>query len=352
MRIRLGRYVNLSHVAAAASALGLLLCSLPATTALAQQVTLRFHTHVPPVAGSFKAMAWWAKKVEAESGGTLKIQMFGSMQLGGKAPDIYDQIRNGVVDLGFTLPGYKAGLFPAITVFELPFIGGRALVAGPAVDAFARKYGKEWSDVHPILVWSAGVSVLHMKTRPIRKLEDFKGLKIRTPSRISSAALSALGSTPVPIPGLKMTEAMMRNVVDGVVTPWSIALAIRTVDVAKYHTETTLHGPVLAILMNKQSYARLPAKAKAALDANSGEALAKALGRRWENDDKRGLGKAKKLGHEIIHVSAAEEARWRTAAQPAYDNWIKDMNAKGLPGARMVEDAEKLIAKYKAELKK
>ena len=336
----------------AASALALLAAAAPATTAVAQQTTLRFHTHVPPVAGSFKSMAWWARKVEKESGGTLKIQMFGSMQLGGKAPDIYDQIRNGVVDLGFTLPGYKAGLFPSITAFELPFIGGRAVVAAPAVNAFARKYNKEWSDVHTLLIWSAGLSVLHMKTRPIKTLEDFKGLKIRTPSRISSTALTALGATPVPIPGLKMTEAMMRNVVGGAVTPWSIALAIRTVDVAKYHTETTLHGPVLAMLMNKNSYAKLPAKARAALDANTGEAMAIEFGRRWEADDKRGYNKAKKLGHEIIHVSDAEQARWRKAAQPAYDDWIKAMNAKGLPGAQMVSDAEALIAKYAAMAKK
>jgi TRAP-type C4-dicarboxylate transport system substrate-binding protein len=319
--------------------------------ALAQTTTLRFHTHVPPVAGSFKSMAWWAKKVEKDSGGSLKIQMFGSMQLGGKAPDIYDQIRNGVVDMGFTLPGYKAGLFPMITVFELPFIGGRAPQVAPAVDAFARKYGKEWSEVHPILIWSAGVSQLHMKTKPIRKLEDFQGLKIRTPSRISSVALTALGATPVPIPGLKMTEAMMRNVVDGAVVPWSIALAIRTVDVAKWHTETTLHGPVLAILMNKNSYAKLSAKAKKALDDNSGESLAIEFGKRWETDDKRGIAKAKKLKHEIIEISDAEKARWRKAAQPAYDQWVKEMNDKGLPGAEMLKDAEALVAKYKAQVR-
>jgi TRAP-type C4-dicarboxylate transport system substrate-binding protein len=338
--------------AAGASALVLAATLWTAPSALAQQVTLRFHTHVPPVAGSFKSQAWWAKKVEKDSGGTVKIQMFGSMQLGGKAPDIYDQIRNGVVDMGFTLPGYKAGLFPSITVFELPFIGGRAPQVAPAVDAFARKYGKEWSDVHPILIWSAGVSALHMmKGKAIRKLEDFQGLKIRTPSRISSVALKALGATPVPIPGLKMTEAMMRNVVDGAVTPWSIALAIRTVDVAETHSVTTLHGPVLALLMNKNSYAKLPAKAKKAFDDNSGESLAIAFGHRWETDDGRGIAKAKKLKHEIIHISDAEEARWRKAAQPAYDQWIKEMDAKGLPGAQMVKDAEALVAKYKAQVK-
>ena len=73
--------------------------------------------------------------------------------------------------------------------------------------------------------------------------------------------------------------------------------------------------------------------------------------RRWEADDKRGYNKAKKLGHEIIRIPDAEEARWRKAAQPAYDDWIKEMNDKGLPGRQMVEDAERLVAKYKAASK-
>jgi TRAP-type C4-dicarboxylate transport system substrate-binding protein len=315
-------------------------------------VTLRLHTHVPPVSGSYKSLQWWSKSVEKDSGGKLKIEQYGSMQLGGKAPDIYDQVKNGVVDLGWTLPGYKAGLFPITSAFELPFIGAPAHVVSPAIDAFLRKYGqKEWGAVHPIVFHSAGISVIHMKTRKVEKLEDFKGLKLRTPSRISSAALSALGATPVPIPGLKMTEAMMHDVVDGVIAPWSIALAIRTIDVAKFHTETTVHEPTLALLMNKQSYEKLPADLKKAIDLNSGEKLAIAFGRRWETDDMRGIARAKKLNHPIIDVPAAEQARWRKATEPVYQKWIKDMDAKGLPGKQMVADAEQLVAKYKAETK-
>jgi TRAP-type C4-dicarboxylate transport system substrate-binding protein len=313
-------------------------------------VTLRMHTHVPPVAGSYKNLAWWVQKVEKESGGKLKIQLFGSNQLGGKAEDIYDQTKNGVVDIGWTLPGYKAGLFPVISAFELPFIGAPAHIASQALDTFARKWAKaEWSAVHPIVWHSAGLSVLHMKTRKIEKLEDFKGLKMRTPSRISSAALNALGATPVPIPGLKITEALMHDVVDGAVTPWSIALAIRTIDVAKYHTETTLHEPTLVMVMNKQSYEKLPAELKKVIDANSGEWLAREFGSRWEKDDMPARAKAEKLGHPIISVPEAEQARWRKAAQPVYDDWIKEMDAKGLPGRQMVEDAERLIAKYQGQ---
>lgn len=336
------------------AAVAVALCSTAMLTAPAgaQQVTLRMHTHVPPVASSYKNLAWWVQKVEQESGGKLKIQLFGSNQLGGKAEDVYDQVKNGVVDIGWTLPGYKAGLFPATSAFELPFIGAAAPIASAALDDYARKWGKaEWSAVHPIVFHSAGVSVFHMKTKPIAKLEDFKGLKMRTPSRISSAAIAALGSTPVPIPGLKITEALMRDVVDGAVTPWSIALAIRTIDVAKYHTENTLHGPTLVMAMNKDSYAKLPADLKKVIDANSGGWLAKEFGTRWNNDDKRGRAKAQSLGHPIVTLSETEEARWRKASQPVYEDWIKEMDAKGLPGRQMVEDAERLVAKYKAATK-
>lgn len=314
-----------------------------------EAVTLRMHTHVPPVSGSFKNLKWWTDKVTKESDGKIKIQLFGSMQLGGKPPDVFDQVKGGVVDIGWTLPGYKAGIFPVTSVFELPFIGAPAHIVSPAIDAFVRKHAmKEWGDVHPIVLHSAGLSQLHMKTRKIEKLEDFKGLKIRTPSRLSSAALDALGATPVPIPSLKMTEALMHDLVDGVVTPWSIALAIRTIDVTKSHTETTLHEPILAMMMNKQSYDKLSPELKKVIDANSGEAIAKEFGRRWENDDKPAIAKAKKLGHEILVVPDEEQARWRKATQPVYDAWIKERNDQGLPGRELVEDAQKLVAKYQA----
>jgi len=100
--------------------------------------------------------------------------------------------------------------------------------------------------------------------------------------------------------------------------------------------------------MNKDSYARLPDDLKKVIDANSGGWLAKEFGRRWTSDDARGRAKAESLGHPIITLSDAEEARWRKASQPVYESWIKEMDAKGLPGRQMVEDAEKLVAKHKA----
>lgn len=325
------------------------LIAAPCPAAAQQVVSLRMHTHVPPVAGSFKTLLWWTKRVEKASHGKLKITLFGSNQLGGKAEDIYDQVKNGVVDLGWTLPGYKAGLFPATEVFELPFIGGPAHIVSPAVNDYVKKWGtKEWAGVRPLIVHFAGLSVIHTANRPIHTLADFKGMKLRTPSRISSYALTAFGATPVPIPGLKITEVIMHHVVDGAVVPWSISLAIRTIDVVKYHAETSLHGPVLALLMNKQSYARLSPELKKAIDENSNDAMAIEFGYRWEHDDAPGRAKAIKLKHQVFAIAPEEEARWKTAAKPAFDEWKKEMAAKGLPGQEMIDDAEKLVAKYRA----
>jgi len=337
-------------VGAAVIAAGAAIGSTPSRAA---EVTLRFHSHVPPVSSSFKTLKAWADKVEKDSGGRIKIQMFGAMQLGGKASDVYDQVKNGVVDIGWTLPGYKAGIFPATSVFELPFIAGSAPAVSPAVQEYATTVGaKEWNDVHPIVFHYAGSSVLHMKSKPVHKMEDFNGLKIRTPSRVSSGALQALGATPVPVPGTAtMAEILMRDVVDGVVTPWGIARALKVVDVAKYHAENTLHGPSLVMIMNKNSYNKLPDDLKKVIDKNSGIEVSKWLGQQWEINDRPGRDKAKSLGHEVITIPPEEEARWRKASQPVYDAWVKEMNAKGLDGAKLLSEAERLIAKHKAQTK-
>jgi TRAP-type C4-dicarboxylate transport system substrate-binding protein len=319
--------------------------------ASSEVVNLRMHTFVPPVSSSYKSLLAWIEKVEKDSKGQIKIQLFGAMQLGGKAPDLYDQVKNGVVDIAWMLPGYKAGLFPAPSVFELPFMAGRAPVISPAVDDYARTMAaKEWGDIHLIVAHSAGASVLHMKDKRVTKMEDFQGLKIRTPSRESAGALSALGAVPVPVPGVAtMAEIMMRGVVDGVITPWGIARAIKVIDVATFHAEMTMHGPTLAMMMNKASYAKLTPDQKKAIDDNSGVKVAYWLGQRWEHDDQPGIQRAKELKHEIVEIPDAELARWRKVSQPVFDDWIKEMNGKGYDGAKLVSEAERLTAKYRAQ---
>jgi TRAP-type C4-dicarboxylate transport system substrate-binding protein len=256
------------------------------------------------------------------------------------------------------LPGYKAGLFPATSVFELPFaaasVGGSAPIVSGAADDYVRKYAaKEWSAIHLIVMHYAGASVLHLKDKRVTKMEDFDGLKIRTPSRESTGALKAMGATPVPVPGVAtMAEIMIHGVVNGVITPWGIARAIKVIDASTFHAEMPMHGPTLAMMMNKNSYAKLSPQQKKAIDDNSGAKVAQWLGERWVHDDQPGIKRAQELKHEIVKISDSELARMRKVSQPVYDDWIKEMNGKGYDGAKLVVEAERLIAKHKASYKK
>ena len=322
--------------------------ALPAT-AMGQE--LRMHTHVPPVSASYKNLAAWTKDAEAASGGKLKIQLFGSNQLGGKAEDVYGQVADGVVDIGWTLPSYLPGRFPRSAVFELPFMGDKPSVVSPALWEFYEKWLKqEFGQTHPLELHVGGSFVLHMKAKEVKRLEDIKDLKIRTPSREMSDAIKGMGAVPVPIPGLGMTEAMMRGVIDGALAPWSIALAIRQIDVATSHTEAAFSQPVLGMFMNKEAYAKLPADAKKAIDSTTGAKLAAAFGKKWEDDDMPGLNKANSLGHQVNILSDTEVARWAKAAEPVIDAWIKEMTEKGHPGKELVADARAMIAKYKKQM--
>lgn len=323
--------------------------AMPAPAA-AEAVSLKLHTFVPPVASTFRNLKAWAHKVETESNQSIKITLFASMQLGGKPPDLYNQVRDGVVNFAWTLPGYTPGTFPRAEVFELPFVGGSGLATTLAVTEFYPKWlVEEFSAVHPVILHAPGAVVLHVKTRPVRRMEDLKGLKIRTPSRPTSNMFKALGAVPVGIPGARTTEAVIRGVVDGAIYPWAIARANRMIDETRYHTEGAIHNALLSLLMNKATYAKLSAANKKVIDANSHGEQARLFGIKWSEDDKAGIARAKKLGHPIIKLSAAERERWKKASQGVIDAWIADMTKKGHPGQALVDDATRLVEKYEKE---
>jgi TRAP-type C4-dicarboxylate transport system substrate-binding protein len=354
MRTGFRPIANWTGISAGVFALALGASALTAAPAASEVVNLRMHTFVPPVSSSYKSLAAWIERVEKASNGQLKIQLFGAMQLGGKAPDLYDQVKNGVVDIAWMLPGYKAGLFPATSVFELPFMAGAAPVVSPAVDDYIRAHAtKEWDAIRVIVAHSAGASLLHLKDKRVTKMEDFNGLKIRTPSRESTGALKALGAVPVPVPGVAtMAEIMINGVVNGVITPWGIARAIKVIDASTFHAEMNMHGPTLAMMMNKNSYNKLSPALKKVIDDHSGAKVAQWLGERWQRDDQPGIDRAKELKHEIVEISDQEQARWRKVSQPVFDDWIKELNGRGYDGAKLVAEAERLIGKYKATSKK
>jgi TRAP-type C4-dicarboxylate transport system substrate-binding protein len=335
-----------------AAAGGAIAAPAVARPALAQaQVTLKLHHFLPPVSnGHAKMLAPWAKMVEQDSGGKIKIDIFPSMQLGGTPPQLYDQARDGVVDIVWTLPGSTAGRFPSTEVFELPFIGARrGIVNARASQEFAdANLAKETGDIKLLSYWSHDHGLIHA-TREVKTMDDLKGLKLRSPTRLAGEALKALGATAVPMPIPQVPESLAQRVIDGCVVPWEVVPAIKLHELVKNHTEIpgspTFYTASFFLAMNKAKYEALPADLKAAIDKNSGMKFAELAGSMWDTAGAQVEEMVRKRGNVINVISADEKAKWVKATQPVIDAWVAQVKDKGLDGAKLIEQAKALVAK-------
>lgn len=333
-------------------AAALLAATMAAPLAQAQDVTLRLHQLLPPQA-TIPALAItpWIEKVQQESGGRIKIDHYPSMQLGGAPPSLFDQARDGAVDIIWTVLGYTPGRFPKSEAFELPFMVTTGEATSKAYYDYVQKHAlDEFKDVKPLALHTHGPGLIHVKGNGVRALEDMKGLKLRGPTRIITNMLGKLGATAVGMPVPAVPEALSKGVIDGAVIPWEVTVALKIAELTNTHTGFTgdngLYTATFAMVMNKESYAKLPDDLKKVIDANSGLETAALFGQAMDKGDKIGLKIAQDRGNAIITLDAAETARWQKAAEPVVEEWVAEMKGKGVDGAALVADAKALIAKY------
>ncbi|MFW2354684.1 TRAP transporter substrate-binding protein [Hydrogenophaga sp.] len=321
-------------------------------SALAQQtVTLRLHQFLPPSATiPARAIAPWAKKIEAESGGRIKVQLFHSMSMGGTPPQLFDQARNGVVDLTWTVLGYTPGRFSKSEVFELPFMSGQAEPASRAFHEYVEKFAAdEFKDVKLLAAHTHGPGLFHTKD-PVTGLESLRGMKVRGGSRVISNMLGKLGATPVGMPVPAVTDALTKGTIAGTTIPWEVTPSLKIAELVKNHTSfagpTGLFTQTFALVMNRASYDKLPADLKVVIDKNSGVETAAFFGRAMDDGDKAGLEVARKAGNNIVTLDAAETKRWQAAAVAVEADWIKEVQGKNIDGTQLVSQARALIAKH------
>jgi len=329
--------------------------ALTAVPATAQQVTLRLHTLIPPPSNPIKTfLKPWTERIAKASKGKLKIQIYPSMQLGGKPPQLVDQVRDGVVDIVWTLPGYTAGRFPKIEVFELPFVHTDPLATTLALQDFLEKHLKaEFKDYKVLLLHAHAGSLFMMKKgKAIRRMSDIKGRKIRTATRAGGWYLKSLGAVPIGAPVPAIPQMLAKGVIDGVLLPFEIAPAFKLQELTSNFSQLEGSHPrmntsTFGLLMNKASYAKLPADLKKVIDDNSGRNIARWVGQNWADIEvpaRKAMESKKK--NKFYTIPAAEVAKMKAAAKPAIDRWLKEMKAKGIDGAALLADARSLIAKY------
>ncbi len=323
-----------------------------AGTAQAQEVTLRVHHFLPPPSVAHaEFIAPWAERVMAQSDGRIAVEIYPAMQLGGAPPSLFDQVRDGVVDVVWTLPGYTPGRFPTVEVFELPFMAASAEATSQAVQEFyERNLADEFADVHVLMLHVHAPGVFHINGQSVERLEDLDGLKVRAPTRVINSALERLGAVPVGMPVPQVPEALSRGVVDATVIPWEVARPLRVAELVDNHTEIQgergFYTAVFLFAMNKGVYEGMPADLRAVIDANSGLALAKEIGGVWDAAEVPGRQAAEEAGNSFASLSAAEIERWKLATAPVIADWLAETDGRGLDGAALLDEARELVSKY------
>ncbi|MDJ0932191.1 TRAP transporter substrate-binding protein [Breoghania sp.] len=278
------------------------------------------------------------------------------MSLGGKPPRLVGQVRNGVVDIIWTVLGYTTGQFPRSEVFELPFIHTNNLVATNLAMREMLENGmlaEEFKDMHVITLHVHAGQAFHMVDTPVRTPDDLKGKKMRIPSRTGAWILEALGANPVGMPFPDLPQALSREVVDRTLIPFEIVRPLKIQELTKYQTEgqgcIRFGTTTFVIAMNKAKYESLPDALKKTIDDNSGVEFTREVGRIWTQSEVGCEETLKEAGNEVIELSPEEIAAFKKKLEPVVEHWIADVESKGIDGRKLVETARATITKYADE---
>ena len=322
---------------AAAAALG---AGLAAPAVQAQE--LRLSTFVPPVHIIYKEIIIpFGQDLEKATNGQVKLTGYPSMQLGGKPPELFRQAVDGVADLVFTLPGYTSPAFPRVGIIELPGLKEDGFAATDMMwDLLDPYLLPEFKGTKVIALWGAEDAGLMSRTKAYRTMEDLKGLRVRAPSAAQAKQVEYMGAVPIAAPITQVYPGLERGTMDGAMVPFTTILDFRLGEVAKGYT---ISGPIFGrsvflIAMNQKKYDGLSASAKAAIDKLSGRGLSrKATGvyiKRAEEAVASVRGKA-----DVYELPKSEQERISKTLRPIIDEWIKEMEGKGVPAREMLRKA-------------
>jgi len=291
----------------------------------------------------------WAKAVEEASGGRIAFEIFPAMALGGAPPELYSQVRDGVADIVWTVPGYTPGTFPRLEVFELPSVHqGDARATNLAIQDMMDVLAADFEDVHPLLVHVHTGNALHLVNGTVESLADFAGLKIRSPSRTGAWMLEEMGAEPVGMPVPALPQALSKGTVDAGLVPFEVAIplgladltdnSVELADGARFGTATFLFA------MNKDSYNSLPADLQKVIDDQSGAAIAAAMGEAWNNIEPVGKQRALDAGKSVTELSADATATFDAPFEATVARWVAEASSNGIDAEALLKSAREAIA--------
>jgi TRAP-type C4-dicarboxylate transport system substrate-binding protein len=304
----------------------------------AQPITIKFSNWFPVGTKHDDIFREWGKDLEKRADGKVKVNYYAAGTLV-PAAQSYDAVVKGIADVSHHVMGYTVGRFPFSQVLDLPIGVPQGSAATMIANEFYEKFKpKEYDDVKVLFFHGCTPGFFNTKTRPVTKLEDTKGLRIRCYGS-NAKFIGLVGAAAVAMPMPEVYDALAKGVVDGVLSDYPGMFNFRTGEHIKYTTEniTTAYSAAFVVMMNKQKFASFPKDIQAIIDKMSQEYMAK-YAKAWADMEIEGKNWLMGRGNKIISLSPEEEARWyEKGAKPLIEAYIKEMKEKGVPGEEAVQ---------------
>ncbi|WP_054034309.1 TRAP transporter substrate-binding protein [Desulfatitalea tepidiphila] len=308
--------------------------------------TLRFATGFSPMhTMQVKVFEPWAKKISEMTGGRIEVKMFPAGALG-KPATLYELAEKGIADIAYTLHDYTPGRFPMTEVFALPYMTPSAEKTAAAMwNTYEQSadFRKEYSQVKLLALFCHPGGDFHTTKRPIRSLDDLKGLKIRTASPFVTQALKIYGAIPIAMPITEAYSALERGVVDGTVAPWEGLGVFKLDDLTRFALEIDFYTMTMMVVMNQRKYDALPADIRKAIDETTGLTMSLAAGKAYDETDEPFKSRALEKGIQINTLSDEEMRRLKGLTQPLRKEWVEKGTAKNLDAQAVLQTALRLL---------
>jgi TRAP-type C4-dicarboxylate transport system substrate-binding protein len=312
--------------------------------AAADPIKLKYANFPPAPTFPCVQMERWKTEVEKRTGGKVAVQTFpGGTLLDAK--NMMDGVIAGTADIGCLSMAYQPGRFIVTNATSLPFGIPNAKVGSLVLwDLYEKYKPEEFSKVKVLAMFTTAPNNIMSKV-PVKKLEDLKGLDLRA-SGGAAEVLGAWGANPVGMPMPETVEALQKGVVKGLFSSLEVMKDFKFAETCKFVTITDTSIYPFTVVMNLESWNKLPPEVKKVFDDLRVE-QSEWTGVYMDNHVKAAMEWSKaEQKVEVFTLSADEKAAWNAKLAGLTAKWVDEAKAKGLPAEQIVADIKALVAKH------
>lgn len=331
-----------------ASALAATLALSVPFAAQAQEVKLRVANWLPPVHHMTSTLRTWADEVEKASGGEISLEIMTTPLAGPNGQ--YDLVKNGVVDIAFSVAAFQPKRFWKLNAVEVPFVAPSAEAAAVAAWRWYEGNGfieQDTADTKLLALFAHAPHLYHSRV-PLTSLAEFDGLKVRAGGNGVKIA-EMLGAVPVGMPPGQTNEAMSKGTIDVSQFPWESVKGLRLNEVSTHHLEIPggTYAGIFWLAMSPRTWDKLSDDQKAAVTSVSGEFGSRFISQKWDEQEAVGLAAAKESGNTITTLSEADTKSLYDMTRGFRDDWVAQATEAGLDGEALMQGYEAIVSELK-----